>query len=148
MPAESFCAPFFGGVYTHFNRMEKPGKSRLEDEINRLKVLLPYVCDNGLVLLNECFVGTRRSDALILSEKLFEKFLECGTTCGFVTHLYELPMRDRRLISFVAQTSQDLGEQEHCTYHIINRSPESSAHAHNIAIAGGATYEQLIEKIK
>ena len=142
VPAENFNAPFFGLIATHFNRTEKVGKSRLEDEIDRIKVILSSACDNCLVLVNECFVGARHGDAVVLSERLFEKLFAIGATCGFVTHLFELPMRDARLVSFVADISQDGMERR--TYHISKRSPGGFAHARSIAIACGATYEQLL----
>ena len=146
VPAKSFGAPFYGLIATHFNRTEKVGKSRLEEEIERIKDILSVIGENSLVLFNECFVGTRRSDAVVLSEKVFERLFEAGTTCGFVTHFFELPMRDSRLISFVADISQDGTERR--TYHIVKRSPDGLAHAHSIAVACGATYDQLIEETK
>ncbi len=146
VPAQSFVAPFFGLIATHFNRAEKAGKSRLEDEIERIKNILSRAGENSLVLFNECFVGTRRGDAVLLSEKVFAKLFEFGATCGFVTHFFELPMRDSRLVSFVADITEDGTERR--TYRILKKSPDGLAHAHSIAAACGATYEQLLAETK
>lgn len=146
VPSVSFSAPFFGLIATHFNRAEQVGKSRLEDEIERIKNILSRAHENSLALFNECFVGTRRGDAVLLSEKVFAKLFEFGTTCGFVTHFFELPVRDSRLVSFVADITKDGTEQR--TYRILKKSPEGLAHAHSIAVACGATYEQLVAETK
>ena len=146
VPASSFSAPFLGLIATHFNRAEQEGKSRLEDEIDRIKNILSHTRENSLVLFNECFVGTRRSDAVVLSERVFTRLVEFGATCGFVTHFFELPMRDSRLISFVADITEDGTERR--TYRILKKSPDGLAHAHSIAIACGATYEQLLAETK
>jgi len=142
VPAGSFRAPFFGSIATHFNRAEKAGKSRLEDEIDRIKYIFSRAGENSLILFNECFVGTRRSDAVILSEKVFARIFEFGATCGFVTHFFELPMRDNRLISLVADVMGDGTERR--TYCILKKSPDGLAHARSIAAACGATYEKLL----
>ena len=146
VPAESFSAPFWGMIATHFNRAEQAGKSRLEDEIERIKNILSHARENSLVLFNECFVGTRRGDAVLLSEKVFAKLFELGATGGFVTHFFELPMRDSLLVSFVADVADDGTERR--TYRILKKSPDGLAHAHSIAAACGATYEQLIAEIE
>ena len=146
VPAQDFRAPFFSLIATHFNRVEKKGKSRLEDEIGRIKNILSRTDESSLVLFNECFVGTRRSDAVVLSEKVFEKLFGLGATCGFVTHFFELSMRNSRLISFVADISEDGTERR--TYRILRKSPDGLAHARSIADACGATYEKLSGETK
>lgn len=146
VPAQDFRAPFFGLIATHFNRVENKGKSRLEDEIDRIKNILSRTDESSLVLFNECFVGTRRSDAVVLSEKVFEKLFGLGATCGFVTHFFELSMRNSRFISFVADISEDGTERR--TYRILRKSPDGLAHARSIADACGATYEKLIGETK
>ena len=98
-----------------------------------------------MILFNECFVGTRRKDAVILSHKLFEKIFSCGATCGFVTHYFELSLEDPRLISLVAQISDDGLEKR--TYHIRRCPPDGLAHARSIAEQCGATYEKLMKLI-
>ncbi len=146
VPAESFTTPFWESITTHFNHPEQTGKSRLEDEIDRVKTILSSTNDQCLVLFNECFAGTRHSDAVILSERMFEKLSVSGATCGFVTHLFELPMRNQSLISFVAECLQDGTERR--TFQIVKRSPKELANAHSIAVACGATYEQLLSEIE
>lgn len=132
-------------LITHFNRPETQEKSRLEDEIDRTKAVLPYLTQRSVILFNECFVGTRRKDAVILSHKLFEKIFSCGVTCGFVTHYFELSLEDPRLISLVAQISDDGLEKR--TYHILRCPPDGLAHARSIAEQCGATYEDLMKLI-
>lgn len=146
VPAESFATPSWDFIATHFNHPEQLGKSRLEDEIVRVKSIISTANDRCLVLFNECFAGTRQSDAVILSERLFEVILKIGATCGFVTHLYELQQRNKSLVSFVAECSQD--GTGHRTFRIIKRSPYELANAHSIAVACGATYEQLLAEIE
>ena len=142
VPAEKFEAPFCGFMATHFNRAETVGKSRLEDELERVRAILSAAKENSVLLFNECFVGTRRGDAVILSEKVFEKIFSLGATCGFVTHFFELALRDKRLLSFVAEAMDDASEQR--TYRIVRRSPDGLAHAHSIAVSCGATYAHLL----
>ena len=146
VPAESFVTPSWDSISTHFNHPEQLGKSRLEDEIARVKSIISAADNRCLMLFNECFAGTRHSDAVILSEKLFEIITASGATCGFVTHLYELPQRNKSLVSYVAECSQD--GTGHRTFRIIKRSPYELADAHSIAVACGATYEQLLAEIE
>jgi DNA mismatch repair ATPase MutS len=142
VPAEKFSSPFFDLIATHFNRAEKTGSSRFEDEIHRIKYILSSVSSNSLILLNECFSGTRRSDAVIISEKIFKIIFDMGATCGFVTHFFELPMRDNRLISFTADIVANQTAKR--TYRIVKRNPEGLALASSIVETCGATYEQLL----
>ncbi|MBQ9745901.1 MAG: hypothetical protein IJW21_03685 [Clostridia bacterium] len=146
VPAARYEAPFFDTIATHFNHAEKAGKSRLEEEIGRVKTILSVASGRSLLLFNECFVGTRRGDAVLLSEKIFARLFELGATCGFVTHFFELPLRDERLVSFVAEVSGD--DSERRTYRISRRRPDGLAHAHSIAVRCGATYEQLLAETK
>ena len=143
VPASSFSAPHIGFFATHFNRAEKTGRSRLEEELERIRLILPHLDGNSTVLFNECFVGTRRADAVELALDVLERLRTCGASGGFVTHYFELSQRDPRLVSLVAEVAAD-GSEKRC-YRITKRPPDGLAHAESIARACGVTYEKLSE---
>lgn len=147
VPAENCKTPYFDSLMTHFNRRETLGHGRLEEELERIEKMLPLLTENSFVLFNECFMSTRRVDGVKLSLNLLNKLFEIGCCGGFVTHYYEIPEHDLRLISLVAGISSD-GQEDKRTYKITRRPPSGTAYARSIALKCGVTFDQLKELIQ
>lgn len=144
VPAETFKTPYFDQLFTHFNRVETLGHGRLEEELERIEEILPLLTENSFVLFNECFTSTRRVDAVKLSLNLLNRLFAIGCSGGFVTHYYEIPEHDGRLISLVAGV---LSGSDVRTYKITRQPPSGTAYARTIAIQCGVTFDQLKEFI-
>lgn len=146
--AERCEIPQFDNLFTHFNRVETIGKrGRLEEELNRIAVLLPKLTHRSLVFFNECFSSTRRIDGVRLAVKLLDKLYEIGCTGGFVTHYYEIAELHHRAVSLVAGVESSGEKDDIRTYKITERPPGKTAYARSIAEKCGVTFEQLVEVI-
>lgn len=148
--AAQVCEIFgFDNLFTHFNRTETIGKGgRLEEEIGRISALLPKLTKNSFVLFNECFASTRRVDGVRLAVKLLDKLDEIGCTGGFVTHYYEIPEQNEKVVSLVAGITSSGGKNDIRTYKITRRPPGKTAYARSIAEECRVTFEQLSEVIE
>ena len=85
-------------------------------------------------------MSTRRIDGVKLSLNLLSKLFTIGCSGGFVTHYYEIPEHDDRLISLVAGVFSDSDER---TYKITRQPPSGTAYARSIALKCGVTFDQL-----
>lgn len=147
VPGEYYETPYYDKLLTHFNHVETLGHGRLQEEIKRIQMILPQLTKNSFVLFNECFVSTRRVDAVELALNLLNKINEIGCCCGFVTHYYEISEQNDRLISLVAGVESNGEKDDVRTYKILKHQPNGTAYAHSIALNCGVTFEQLKEVI-
>lgn len=148
--AAGYCEIFdIDNLLTHFNRTETIGKGgRLEEELGRISVLLPKLTKNSFILFNECFASTRRVDGVRLALKLLGKLDEIGCTGGFVTHYYEIPEQNEKVVSLVAGVTSSGDKNDIRTYKITKRPPGQTAYARSIAEKCRVTFEGLSEVIE
>ena len=146
VPCTKCTLPFYSLLYTHFPRQELIGKGRLIEEIERIESKLPMTASDSLLLFNESFASTRRSDGMDISMYYLEKLENIGCSVGFVTHFYELPATykngDNKLKSLVAAVSSESDSTR--TYRIIECPPSGIAYAKDIAERCGVTFENLM----
>ncbi len=84
----------FDRIFTHFPSQEQPGTSsgKLKDELLRLKPILENATSRSVVLLNELFFTTTTHDAYTMGSRVLQIFLQRGTMCLYVTHVFELAL--------------------------------------------------------
>lgn len=144
VPCNSCQMPYYDRLITHFNKNEVLGKGgRLQEELSRIREILKITTANSLLLFNECFASTRRTDGADLSLKLLDKLFTVGCNAGFITHYYEIADKDKRLISLTSGVESDGDKDDIRTYKIKPSPPEGNAYARTIAQRYGITFEQM-----
>jgi len=91
VPAESFSANVYNGVFTHFKREEdvtmKSGK--LDEELKRMSEIVDHLTLNSLMLFNESFAATNEREGSEIARQITSGLLEKDIKIFFVTHQYE-----------------------------------------------------------
>lgn len=136
------------GIYTHFNREEDLAtlSSRLQDDLNRLKVILDKATCRSLILVNEIFASTTLEDALFLGRKMMEQIIQLGSTTVCVTFLDELASLDEHTVSMMSTVSPSDPTQR--TYHLVRKSADGLAYAESLAQKYNLTYEALNRRLR
>jgi DNA mismatch repair protein MutS len=146
VPATSCRIKFIDDVHTHFPRDEEAMlRSRLEDEVKRFKATLDVITGDSLILMNESFIGTRRSDGVELTIRCMDVIMEAGCMFGCVTHYYELfnelaSAYPGRVSSLEAEVDETEGNRR---VYRIRKSIGVSAYADDIVAAVGMTYNDI-----
>ncbi len=88
--ARSFTFPVREALYTHFKREEdsaiKSGK--LDEELQRLDVIVSRMKKNSLIMFNESFAATNEREGSEISGQITRALTESGMEVFSVTHLY------------------------------------------------------------
>jgi DNA mismatch repair ATPase MutS len=91
VPAESFSANVFDGLFTHYKREEdatmKSGK--LDEELRRMSDIVDNITSNSMLLFNESFAATNEREGSEIARQIVCALLEKRIKIFFVTHLYE-----------------------------------------------------------
>lgn len=100
--AESFEAPLYPGLFTHFTRREdsEMNSGRLDEELKRMSQIVDYLGRNeaenpgtSLVLLNESFATTTEKEGSVISYDILQAMTEMGVVVATVTHLLTFAKR-------------------------------------------------------
>ncbi|ODN30548.1 MutS-related protein [Fervidobacterium thailandense] len=132
------------GIYTHFERKEEveSQKSKLEDDLIRLKSILENVTQNSVVILNEIFSSAALYDATILGKELLKKLIDIDCYVAWVTFIDELAeVEHEKIVSMVALVSPE--DPSIRTFKIERRKVKGRAHAISIARKYGLTYDDV-----
>jgi hypothetical protein len=133
---------------THFEREERVEtlRGKLEESLERMRVLLERATARSLLIMNESFDATTVSDALYLNRQVLRQVMQRDLLCVCVTFLDELASLSEETASFVAQVDpQDPAKR---TFKVLKRPAEGLAHAMAIARKHGLTYERVKERLK
>ena len=88
--AESFRANCCAGLFTHYRREEdatmKSGK--LDEELDRMSVIIDQIRPDCLVLFNESFAATNEREGSEIAGQIVSALLQKRIKMFFVTHLY------------------------------------------------------------
>jgi len=136
------------GIYTHFERQEKveSQKSKLEDDLIRLKTILGKATQNSLLVFNEIFSSTASYDATLLGKELIAKLSNLDCLVAWVTFIDELSNSENgKVVSLVALVSPE--DPSIRTFKIERRKAEGKAHAFSIARKYGLTYEEIKRRL-
>lgn len=92
VPADSFNAPLYSQVFTHFTRREDEqlNSGRLKAELKRMGEMVQAAEPHSLFLLNESFASTTEKEGSQIADGILHAFYDMGITTIMVTHLFQL----------------------------------------------------------
>ena len=92
VPADSFSAPVYHQVFTHFTRREDEqlNSGRLQEELKRISDMVNAAEPYCLFLLNESFASTTEKEGSQIAEGILHAFYDKEITTVMVTHLFQL----------------------------------------------------------
>lgn len=137
------------GIYTHFERREsvESQKSKLEEDLIRIRDILSNVTSQSIVILNEIFSSASLFDAIDLSEKILDALLRIGCVTVWITFLDQLARKtDNRIVSMVALVSPN--DPTVRTFKIVRKMAHGKAYALSLAEKYGLTYERVKESVR
>ncbi len=139
--------PLADRVLTHFGREERleDQRSRLEEELLRMRTLLDQAGPRSVVILNEVFSSTTLVDAVFLSTEVMRRLEALGPVCVWVTFVDELASMGEATVSMVAEVLPD--DPAVRTFRVTRRPADGRAYADAIARKHGVTYARLRERL-
>ena len=144
VPADSFEYTPVDMIFTHFPADEDKTMDlgRLGEECVRFKEIYSEATGSSLVLLNESFSTTSFEEGYYIAVDAVRALrLKCTRTI-FNTHMHKLAENAVELnVSSVVMASEE-GKR---SYKVIEKAPEGSSYARDIAVKYGVTYEMLTE---
>lgn len=90
--AESFRANLGDGVFTHFKREEDASmrSGKLDEELNRMSVIIDGITPHSMVLFNESFASTNEREGSEIARQIVSALLEMRIKVFYVTHMFDL----------------------------------------------------------
>ncbi len=137
----------FDKLFTHFEREEKVTdlRSKLENDLIRLRGILRDATPDSIVVLNESFGSTTLKDAIFLGRQIMERILKLDMLGVYVTFVTEFASLSDKIVSMVSTVVPDNPASR--TYRIIRRPSDGRAYAISIAEKYRLTYEALRERL-
>ncbi len=134
-------------IFTHFERQEdvRHARSKLEDDLLRLKAILDAATADSLLVMNEIFASTAFEDALFLGREVLQRIVATGAVAVFVTFLSELAALGPQVVSLVGQV--DPQNPAVRTYRIVRQPANGLAYALALAEKHGLTPQQLERRL-
>jgi hypothetical protein len=134
-------------IMTHFEREENIDtlNGKLQDDLMRLHDLLQRATSRSIFIINEIFVSTTLTDALVLGGHMMDAIASFNTPAVVVTFLDELALHGPETVSMMSVVSDDgLATR---TFKIIRKPPDGLAYAMYLAEKHGLTYKQLKSRL-
>ncbi len=137
----------FDKLFTHFAREENIDnlRSKLEDDLVRIRSILSRCTPNSIVIVNEEFSSSTIQDATFLGKTILEQIIRLDSLCVYVTFLDELSSLEKT-VSVLSTVVPENPEVR--TYKIVRLPPDGLAYALTIAKKHRLTYESVKERIK
>ncbi len=90
--ADTFCASLCDNLFTHYKREEDTAmeSGKLDEELQRMSVIIEYLTPHSMVLLNESFSATNEREGSEIARQIISALVEKRIRVVCVTHLYEL----------------------------------------------------------
>jgi DNA mismatch repair protein MutS len=138
----------FDSLFTHFEKEETITdlRGKLQDELVRIHSILTKATSDSIVILNEMFTSTTMHDAVFLSRKIMEHFLQLDLLCVWVTFIDELASFGEQTVSMVSTVVLENPAER--TFKIIRKQAGGLAYAKAIAEKYRLTYENVKERLQ
>lgn len=148
VPGSQARLQLFDRILTHFGREEDLStlNGKLQDDLIRLNELLNMATAESIVIVNEIFTSTTLKDAILLGNRMMERFSSIGSLVICVTFLDELAVFNENTVSMMSTVSDE--DHTKRTFKIIRKPPDGLAYAIHIAEKNRATYKQLTERLR
>jgi DNA mismatch repair protein MutS len=121
-------------------------RSRLEDDLTRIKGILDEATSRSIVIANEILTSTTLNDAVFLGKRVMESLSQLDMLCVWVTFVEEIASYNEKTVSMISMVAPE--DPALRTYKILRRPPHGLSYAAAMAKKYGLTYESLKERIK
>ena len=134
-------------VLTHFEREESVAdrRSKLEDDLVRVRDLLGAATSASVIVLNEIFSSTTLDDAVFLAGEVLRRVVALDALCVLVTFLDELVALSPTIVSAVSTVVPD--DPARRTFEIVRRPADGRSYALAIAEKHRLTYAALSDRL-
>ena len=134
-------------VFTHFEREESvvDQRSKLEDDLVRVRDLLGAATPASVIVLNEIFSSTTLDDAVFLAGEVLRRVVALDVLCVLVTFLDELVALSPTIVSAVSTVVPD--DPARRTFEIVRRPADGRSYALAIAEKHRLTYAALSDRL-
>ena len=144
VPADKFAYTPVDMIFTHFPADEDKTMDlgRLGEECVRFKELFNNATSESMALLNESFSTTSFEEGYYIAVDAVKALRDKGCRTIYNTHMHKLAENaDEFKASSIVMASDD-GKR---SYKVVEKAPEGSSYARDIAAKYGVTYEMLTE---
>ncbi len=145
VPADSFEYTPVDMIFTHFPADEDKTMDlgRLGEECVRFKEIFKDASSESLVLLNESFSTTSFEEGYYIAVDAVRALRLKGSRTIFNTHMHKLAENASEFnVSSIVMAIEE-GKR---SYKVVEKAPEGSSYARDIAVKYGVTYEMLTKK--
>ncbi|MBR5386562.1 MAG: DNA mismatch repair protein [Clostridiales bacterium] len=142
VPADSFEYTPVDMIFTHFPADEDKTMDlgRLGEECVRFKEIFSGATSESLVLLNESFSTTSFEEGYYIAVDAVRALRLKGSRTIYNTHMHKLAENASEFnVSSIVMASEE-GKR---SYKVVEKAPEGSSYARDIAAKYGVTYEML-----
>lgn len=147
VPGSSARLLFVDAIFAHFEREESVAtlRSKLEDDLVRVRDILAEATDRSLILINEIFSSTTLSDAYELARRVMARVVDIEALCVCVTFLEDLSRTGKPSVSLVGGV--DPRDPAIRTFKIERRAADGASYALSVAERHRLTYQQIVTRI-
>ncbi len=142
VPADSFSYSPVDSIFTHFPADEDKTMDlgRLGEECVRFREIFEEASASSLVLLNESFSTTSFEEGYYIAVDAVRALRLKGSRTIYNTHMHKLAENASEFnVSSIVMASEE-GKR---SYKVVEKAPEGSSYARDIAAKYGVTYEML-----
>lgn len=147
VPSDSFRYSPADTIFTHFPADEDKTMDlgRLGEECVRFKEIFSNATSDSIVLLNESFSTTSFEEGYYIAVDAVRALRLKGSRTIYNTHMHKLAENAAEFnVSSIVMASDD-GKR---SYKVVEKAPEGSSYARDIAAKYGVTYEMLTSEDK
>ena len=142
VPADSFSYSPVDSIFTHYPADEDKTMDlgRLGEECVRFREIFEEASASSLVLLNESFSTTSFEEGYYIAVDAVRALRLKGSRTIYNTHMHKLAENASEFnVSSIVMASEE-GKR---SYKVVEKAPEGSSYARDIAAKYGVTYEML-----
>jgi len=134
VPALSFTASCYPGVFTHYRREEDASMTsgKLDEELARMSGIVDAVAAGSLLLSNESFASTNEREGSEIACRVFRALVAGGVSVIAVTHLYDMAHRLYQQGGRALFLRAERREHAVRTFHLEEGRPLSTSFGHDL----------------